>query len=536
MGKKYLGAMVDCSRNAVLTVDAVKRFIDLMAKMGYNMLMLYTEDTYEVDNQPMFGYLRGRYTKDELKEIVSYGEEKGIELIPCIQTLAHLNQIFRWKDYKGINDSGNVLLCEDEGTYKLIEDMFTTVSECFKSPWVHIGMDEAEALGKGKYRDIHGDQNRFDVLSKHLEKVKEIAEKHGLKPLMWSDMFFKLASGGKYAIEDPDLITPEIAAYVPENVELVYWDYFGKTAERYDTMIKAHKNFNRPVWFAGAVWTWSGFAPRNRMAFDVIRPAMKSCREQQVENVMFTCWGDHGAECSVFHALPALFYAAEIYRGNEDEALIAKRFKEIIGIDFYDFIKLDYSGQPTEEEGMQHESSSERVMLYNDAFRGTYDNMVEAFGGVKERYEGFAKELEALTDNPDYGYLFKSSAALCRLLSAKAELGMNTRKIYESGDKRALAELIEEYKRVEQLVDAFFYAYREEWLHDKKGSGLEVQDVRIGGLRYRLTDCRLRLEDYLNGKIDRIDDLDEKLLKAYINIRYLGINATWSRIISTNIV
>ncbi len=70
MDNKRLGVMVDCSRNAVMTVDTVKKFIDALRKMGYNMLMLYTEDTYEVDNQPWFGYLRGRYSKVEMKEII----------------------------------------------------------------------------------------------------------------------------------------------------------------------------------------------------------------------------------------------------------------------------------------------------------------------------------------------------------------------------------------------------------------------------------------------------------------------------------
>ena len=59
------------------------------------MLMLYTEDTYEVDNQPYFGYLRGRYSQKELREIDDYAFKHGMELIPAIQTLAHLKSIFR---------------------------------------------------------------------------------------------------------------------------------------------------------------------------------------------------------------------------------------------------------------------------------------------------------------------------------------------------------------------------------------------------------------------------------------------------------
>ena len=91
--EKMLGAMVDCSRNAVMNVPTVKKFAKLIRSMGYNTLMLYTEDTYEVDNQPAFGYQRGRYSQEELRELDQYCLSIGIELIPCIQTLAHLATI-----------------------------------------------------------------------------------------------------------------------------------------------------------------------------------------------------------------------------------------------------------------------------------------------------------------------------------------------------------------------------------------------------------------------------------------------------------
>ena len=112
-----LGVMLDCSRNAVLKVDAVKQYAAMLKKMGYNTLMLYTEDTYEVDNQPFFGHLRGRYSKAELKEMDAYCCQLGIELIPCIQTLAHLGNMFKWESvYHEVNDSDNILLIGEEKT------------------------------------------------------------------------------------------------------------------------------------------------------------------------------------------------------------------------------------------------------------------------------------------------------------------------------------------------------------------------------------------------------------------------------------
>ena len=50
-----LGVMVDCSRNAVMKPQIVKHFASIIKSMGYDTLMLYTEDTYEVDGQPLFG-------------------------------------------------------------------------------------------------------------------------------------------------------------------------------------------------------------------------------------------------------------------------------------------------------------------------------------------------------------------------------------------------------------------------------------------------------------------------------------------------
>ena len=91
---KVIDFMLDCSRSAVLNIATCKKLIVMLAKLGYNALELYTEDTYEIPSEPYFGHIRGRYTQKELKELDAYAKQYGIELIPCIQTLAHLDNIF----------------------------------------------------------------------------------------------------------------------------------------------------------------------------------------------------------------------------------------------------------------------------------------------------------------------------------------------------------------------------------------------------------------------------------------------------------
>ena len=138
--EKYFGVMLDMSRNGVMKVDVLKKYVDYLSLFGYNMLQLYTEDTYEVNGEPYFGHLRGGYTKNELKEIDAYCQNKGIELIPCIQTLAHLRTIFKWFAYTDINDTADILLIDEPRTYQLIDNIFATLAECFTTRKIHIGI------------------------------------------------------------------------------------------------------------------------------------------------------------------------------------------------------------------------------------------------------------------------------------------------------------------------------------------------------------------------------------------------------------
>ena len=50
------------------------------------------------------------------------------------------------------------------------------------------------------------------------------------------------------------------------------------------------------------------------------------------------------------------------------------------------------------------------------------------------------------------------------------------------------------------------------WMHENKAFGWEVQEVRIGGIRARLNTCKDRLQAYLSGKLDCIEELEEDVL------------------------
>ena len=245
------GSMLDMSRNGVMTVEAVKRYLRMQCCLGMNFLMLYTEDTYEIPEYPSFGYLRGRYSQEELREIDGYAASLGIEMIPCIQTLAHLQQFLQWGTVP--RDQPDILLIDEEETYRFLEAAIRSLRACFRSERIQIGMDEAMGVGLGRYLKEHGYTDHFQMLNRHLGRVAEICERYGFAPMMWSDMFFRLGSktNGYYDLDNH--VPDSVIATLPK-VQMAYWDYYHTDEEFYTRMLREHARMGRGTIFAGGNW------------------------------------------------------------------------------------------------------------------------------------------------------------------------------------------------------------------------------------------------------------------------------------------
>ena len=507
--RNTLGIMLDMSRNAVMNLKNLKNYIRIIAKMGYNCVFLYTEDTYEVDGEPYFGYLRGRYSVEEMREIDEYAAEFGVEVIPCIQTLAHLTAISRWQQYP--MDTTDILMVDDEGTYDLIDKMFSTLSKCFRTRRLHVGMDEAHMLGRGKHLDKYGYETVDAIMKRHLARVCEIAKKYGYDIMIWSDMYFRPWNDGEYFIEKKKVPKEYIEA-LPENVIPVYWDYYSYDYDKYDDMFYNHTQLSKKTWFAGGAWTWGGFVPHNSASLQATPPAIKAAKKYGVNDIFITMWGDNGSECSKYSVLPTLFFIAEHVKGNTDLALIKKRFKNRFGIDFDDLLLLDKPNEIAVPEADDFPITPSKYMLYADPFVGFLDSTVKL--GEGKKYLDYAAQLrEAGRKTNKYGYIFKTASKLCDVMADKYELGVRTRAAYQAGDKDELRRLAnEEYARVETNLRGFIKEFEKQWMIENKPYGFEVQHQRLGGLLLRIGACRKRILDYLNGKVDEIPELKENIL------------------------
>lgn len=509
------GPMLDVSRNAVLRVESVKTILRSMALMGMDIAMLYTEETFEVPQEPYFGYMRGRYTMAELKEIDDYAYMLGIEMIPCIQTLGHLQKFLRWPEPKDkYADNEAVLLADSEETYVLIRRILEAVSKPFRTKRIHIGMDEAHGVGMGAHLRKFGYEAAHSIIHRHLLRVKEMVENMGLEPMMWSDMYFRPDSpNNTYYNSEPSQAA--IDSVVP-GVKLIYWDYYHATQEDYQAMFDKHFKMTDQVLFAGGIWTWAGVAPDMTKTIRHNVPALEVCKRNGIPFALATVWGDDGGETDRFVSLPGLqLYAEFAYTGRYDEQAVAERFAVCCGEDWQKFMDMDgFNRIPgmtfTAKDAM---INTAKCLLYQDPMVQLFAKDMEAvemsahYAALAERFGDYAAQ------GGRYGRIMTFYARLAEALEKKCYWHEHIVDAVRNNDRETAVRLAQMLPETIEKLHELRNAWRDLWNAHNKPYGFEVNDVRVGGMCARLDTARKRVLAWAAGDPnENLEELRETVL------------------------
>ena len=495
------GAMVDVSRNAVLTVEAVKRYIDQLAALGMNMLMLYTEDTYELPGYPYMGYLRGRYSQQDLKALDAYAASLGVELVPCIQTLGHMRQFLQWQENAHLRDQLDVLLIDEEKTYELIEAQIRAMRDVMKTERIHIGMDEAHGVGLGEYLLRHGNTDRHALLCRHLARVVKICEKYGFRPIMWSDMFFRLGSKTNEYYDLEADVPQSVIESIPD-VDLCYWDYYHNEESFYDAMLTAHERMRDKTVFAGGIWTWSGFLPQVKKTEATMFPALAACAKHKVDTVFATLWGDDGAETNVFLASPMLpIFSEACWQGHDcaqEEMILAGEC--LTGVPREVLVAMG-EFYPSDKDIRTGKS-----LIWCDPLYPIHDPMGDPLDAAIARSEKALAMLASYKKELPCEY----AATLFEIVKEKARILRDLREKYLAGDRVWMTKLAQEdLPALTNQYAKLMGLHRRMWERDCKRYGWEVVCMRYGAAMARLADVTDELVRYLAGELACIIELDE---------------------------
>ncbi|MGM0123942.1 hypothetical protein IGI37_001316 [Enterococcus sp. AZ194] len=507
---KKVGPMLDLSRNAVCTVDKIKELLLTCSTLGLNQMMLYMEDTYQIPEFPYFGYLRGAYTYAELKEIDTFADYLGIEVVPAIQVLGHLKNPLKWNFTQDIRDTEDILLVNEKKTYQFLEKALIAASSPFKSNRIHIGMDEAHQLGLGKSLEKFGFQNRFNLMNDHLTNVLEITNRLNLEPEMWSDMFFRLGSKTGDYYDQQFEISDEVVSGIPE-ITMVYWDYYHHQKAEYSRLLANHQTLKKPISFAGGIWTWNGIAPNYGKTIATTNAGLSACKETNVTTIYATLWGDDGAETPIDTCLLGLqLFAEHQFHMFVSQEFLAHQFSLYQGESMESFLLLDSFDQtPGVAKDNPHGSSVSKLILYQDPLLGLYDQTIANYS-LKEHYKKLATRLTNCQTTEQSKELFAFYLKLAQLLAKKTDFGRKLRQAYQNNRKDLIPQFQEKVMILMELTDTLRSAHQKIWYAANKPFGWEILDIRYGGLFTRLETTAWRLTQWQQG--EPIPELAETIL------------------------
>ena len=166
--RPWRGMMLDVARY-FHDKEYVKHFIDMMAMYKMNKLQFHLIDDsgwrLESEKYPRLteagayagtknDRLGGYYTKDDIREIIAYGQLRNVEIIPEIEFPAHILSAvvaYPWLSCTGLQHelprqhfiSRDLLCVGKESSMQFLKDILDETVELFPSRYINIGGDEA---------------------------------------------------------------------------------------------------------------------------------------------------------------------------------------------------------------------------------------------------------------------------------------------------------------------------------------------------------------------------------------------------------
>ena len=224
----YRGLHVDVSRH-FRSVGFLKKQIDAMAMFKMNRMHIHLTDAagwrLQIDAYPRLtqlaawrpqhtwkewwtadrhyaeegdpGAYGGYYTKEDIRDLVSYAHARHIEIIPEIEMPSHSEEVLA--AYPELGCSGEAYKDSDfcvgnEEVFKFLETVLDEVMGVFPSEYIHIGGDEA---GKQHWKTCPKCQKRMqeeglkdvdELQSYMIKRMARYVESKGRKVIGWDEI------------------------------------------------------------------------------------------------------------------------------------------------------------------------------------------------------------------------------------------------------------------------------------------------------------------------------------------------------------
>jgi len=272
------GLMLDISRGKVPTRKSLEDLIDTCVALKLNVLMLYTEHTFRFKKHPQIGRYDSPLTARTLTALDAYAAERFVDLVPCLQSLGHMEHILKLPAYEEMAETENgwTIAPSHPRSLPFLGDLYDEYLPLFRSPWFNANCDEPWDLGRGLSAKRSKALGPGGLYLEHVHKLQRLAADHGKRMMIWGDVVHA----------HPDRI-PEI----DPNLVLLDWWY---EAEFNFDRVKIFARHNIDFLVCAGTSSWNSLFPRVANSLANISGWADAGRKHGALGLLNTDWGDHG--------------------------------------------------------------------------------------------------------------------------------------------------------------------------------------------------------------------------------------------------
>ncbi len=207
--------MIDSAR-CMENRDYYKRLIDVSAHSGMNTLLWhFTDDqgcSLDFPSLPHLGDPHA-FSADEMAELITYAQARGITLIPELETLGHSRYLTRHPQYRHLleNDHDFTAICPlHPDTRALMRTLLRDVTKIFPSEYVHVGLDEVQFGEHPLTAEALRTRSEVEIFAEYTRFIHDELKQLGRKMIMWLDQ--------------PSYDTG-ILDHLPKDIVIAVWQY-----------------------------------------------------------------------------------------------------------------------------------------------------------------------------------------------------------------------------------------------------------------------------------------------------------------------
>lgn len=195
-------------------------WVKRLPELGINAILLEYEDKFPFEKYP-FIRAEGHFTPDELREFLAAARQSGVQVIPLVQTLSHLEFALAHDELADLREGPDIptQICPSKPeAVSFVKDLLSEVLAYHDEDEIfHIGADETWFLGTCPTCAGRMDGDKTRLWAEHTFEMCRFVMDRGKRPMVWDDVFWDNAEG---------------VTALPRETMLVSWHYSLKRAAR----------------------------------------------------------------------------------------------------------------------------------------------------------------------------------------------------------------------------------------------------------------------------------------------------------------